>query len=268
MSAEIRATFRFKLRLLTGIGKGIMAKKVMFVEPDAVKRDGFSKVFDEGTRYQLAMSVGKGDQVVQAIERSKPDVLILSLDTPYTAQDGKGGVLGLLIEILDLSHPPRVIAYCNDTTRELWPKAKRLGALALISDTFSRAEVMETIRKIEETGRGMDALRRHRLRLRAHMVGWYKKPGDGFFKKMDPATIVDISGSGVGISTVENIPVGTNLKLNLTLPPQKKPIKTNADVVWTEPVKRQYRIGLRFSKMNDVDRERLEIYIASRVDDE
>lgn len=241
-----------------------MAKRVVFVEPDAIKRDAFAKHF-EGTRYQLVMSVSTGAQALKAIEQVTPDILVLSLDTSYVAQGEQEGVLGLLITILGLPASPKVIACCNAATRELWPKAKRLGVMAVIAEGTPRAEILETLRLVEETGNGMDALRRSRLRLKAHLVGWYKKPNDGFFKKMEPATVGDISGSGVGISTVENIPLGSVLKLDLTLPSEKKPIKTNAEVVWVEPAKRQYRIGLRFSKMSDVDREKLEAYIHSRV---
>lgn len=246
------------------IGKSAMPKRFIFVEPDAIKRDAFAKHFVD-TRYQLVLSASTGVQALKAIERMTPGILVLSLDTPYTAEGEKGGVLSLLVTILDLPTPPRVIASCGTTTRELWPRAKRLGAMAAITENMTSAEILETFRQVEETGKGMDALRRRRLRLKEHLVGWYKPPNAGFFKKMQPATILDISGSGVGISTLENIPVGSSLKLNLTLPSGKKPIKTNATVMWAEPVKRQYRMGLRFAAMTDADREKLEAYIQGRV---
>jgi len=244
-----------------------MAKQVVFVEPDARKRDAFAKHLED-TRYRLAMSVSTGARALTAIEQLKPDILILSLDTPYAAPGEQGGVLSLLVTILDLPAYPKIIASCSAATRELWPRAKRLGAMAVITGDMPRSEILETLRQVEETGNGMDALRRDRLRLRARLVGWYKQPSAGLFKKMEPATVVDISGSGVGISTIENIPVGSGLRLNLTFPSEKKPIKTNAEVVWTEPVKRQYRVGLRFSTMSDADRGRLEAYIKSRVAEE
>lgn len=243
-----------------------MGKRLLHVEPNASERTRFAQAL-EGTRYDAVVGAETADDAVALIEELRPDIVVLSLATLGGQRVAQSGPLELLSNILSRPRPPLVVVSHPPGTGHLWPEARRRGAAAAVNKHASRKDLLEALRNAETFRPGVDPLRRKRVRLRVCLIGWYKKPGDGFFKKMQPANVEDISGDGLGLNTVEAIPQGASLKLNLQLPNLDKPIRANAEVVWSRLVAedRTYRLGLRFTKMSDEAHAALDAYIQKRL---
>ncbi len=73
----------------------------------------------------------------------------------------------------------------------------------------------------------------------------------------------DISISGISLPTSMKIDEGEKLELRIKLPRDSNPIYATAQVVWSQPAQTQadFDLGLKFVKINDIDKSRILEYI-------
>ena len=79
------------------------------------------------------------------------------------------------------------------------------------------------------------------------------------------AESLDISTKGVRLLLDEKIEKGTPLRLEIKIPDQDRLVKTRGEVVWTgdsttnesNPAKRLFNTGIKFSKVQNADEKRL-----------
>ncbi len=224
----------------------------------------------KGTRYEIVGEMAPSRDVLEVIEKYRPDVAILSLASAAVQDDRDVPPLDLLSALLGSRHVPPVLVTDTSSGRTAWAKAREIGAVGLIEPGASRTEILESLQRAVEFVPGIDPLRRRHVRIRARLMGWFKKPGSSLFSKMEPATVENISVAGVGINALEHMPRGSVLKLRLGLPDVKKPIKTSAEVVWSRPTsdRRRCQLGLKFLSMDGADRDRLEAYVERRLSED
>jgi len=81
----------------------------------------------------------------------------------------------------------------------------------------------------------------------------------------------NISAGGLRASVREPVEPGSRFSVHLTFT-DHRPIPTVAEVVWSDKFlytttdrKSSYKIGLRFVRINGMDRERLKEYVAERL---
>ncbi len=91
------------------------------------------------------------------------------------------------------------------------------------------------------------------------------------YKKLDqygiPATTDNIGGGGLMFFSTQDIPISTYLVLELPLPIYPEPIKIQGRVVWTRKniAQNNYSIGVEFSNIVELDKEKLIKYIEERL---
>ncbi|OGV64451.1 MAG: hypothetical protein A3K18_33890 [Lentisphaerae bacterium RIFOXYA12_64_32] len=239
-----------------------MGSRILLVEPEANEREKFRHII-AGTKHELLKDVGCGTEAMGALDEVYPDMVVMSIDTPRSKSDVERAGLKVILKILAKTSPPKVVMSYARGTEMLVVKAIQYGAAGAFERNDSRREVLEVLRKAEDHKPGIPPTRRKRVRFGVDLLAWYKKPGDSFFTRMRPTKIDDISGGGVRIHTVEQIPSETQVKIKLALPTSKKLIRAVAAVRWckAEPEKNRWSMGLEFTKIADADRDRLEIYI-------
>ena len=89
------------------------------------------------------------------------------------------------------------------------------------------------------------------------------KKADDFFKSY----VANLGEGGLFINTTKNLPVGSLLDLEFTLPDSNQAINTKGKVVWTRPQdmsteKMPPGMGIQFIDMNPEDKELLKYYLA------
>jgi hypothetical protein len=78
--------------------------------------------------------------------------------------------------------------------------------------------------------------------------------------------ISDVSGSGIGIVAKEKLTEGETMHLELSIPGDDIPMFVVGKVTWVVKDKKDentYRAGVRLTKLNRADKERLMKYIES-----
>ena len=133
----------------------------------------------------------------------------------------------------------------------------------MITKDYTRTAMLEALHRLEESDPTHALMRRRRVRFDVDLTGWFKGPEDGIFKKMKPATVVDLSGTGVKLQVDEDLPQGAVVRLRIALPNTSKPISAMAQVAWHEQFSEANVaiLGLRFTQMSAAERQDLEAFI-------
>ncbi len=90
---------------------------------------------------------------------------------------------------------------------------------------------------------------------------------DSLFK-LDPIWTKDVGGNGLGLITNARCMVGLAIDLHFQLPGLKDPIEAKGRVVWSmleDETKNEYRIGVAFDKINEIDRKAIVRYVESEA---
>ena len=242
-----------------------MAMRVVHIDADEARRERFRRAL-ANTSFELVKQAADAGSAIAAVTDVWPDILVISLSIP-SALVAVGGALDVISAVLAGPEDPAVIITCSDETRNLYLEARERGATAWIDENASQKQLLEVLRKVGDSAPGIDPARRERARFDARLISWYKKQRGSVFRKVRPGTIQDISGGGVKMSTVEEMPVGTKLILRLKLPTADHPIKVHAAVAWSSPdaTRKSYDVGLQFTGMSDASRSSIEVYIARRL---
>jgi len=186
-----------------------------------------------------------------------------------TAQDrkivveilGPGDIFG---EMSFIDHSPRsaTAIALEDTVLELVDKDFLDKEFNQIDSDF-REIVTNLVRKLRKTTQRLVSLpKRGGKRVSGKISISFKKAGD-FFKSYIP----NLGEGGLFIHTTKNLPVGSLLDLEFSLPDSNQAINTKGKVVWIRPQdmsteKMPPGMGIQFIDMNPEDKELLKYYLA------
>ena len=104
----------------------------------------------------------------------------------------------------------------------------------------------------------MERERRKFKRFDAYMSVRYQIPGPKEANGI--ALSKDLSREGLKINSSTRLPEGTVVDLELDIPDDPKPVRTNGKIVWTEVSRGQdqgFDVGIRFMMMDPVDKFRV-----------
>ena len=174
---------------------------------------------------------------------------------------GPGDIFG---EMSFIDHSPRsaTAIALEDTVLELVDKDFLDKEFNQIDSDF-REIVTTLVRRLRKTTQSLVALpRRIGERISGKINITFKKASD-FFK----AYISNVGEGGIFIHTIKNLPVGSLLDLEFSLPDTNQSITTKGKVVWARPQdmsteKMPPGMGIQFIDMNPNDNQLLKNYIA------
>lgn len=85
-------------------------------------------------------------------------------------------------------------------------------------------------------------------------------------KWIKPVSVVDISGYGLNIETVEEININAQLDIKINFPEENmEPIIVRSKVIWCVKAGAGCHIGIKFGKMNYEDRKRYIEYLSEKI---
>ncbi len=209
-------------------------------------------IFEEGS-YGLAVHIVQSGKVEisKMVQDRKIVVEIL----------GPGDIFG---DMSFIDHAPRsaTATALEDTVLELVDKDFLDKEFNQIDSDF-REIVTTLVRRLRKTTQRLVSLpRRGGERVSGKINISFKKAND-FFK----AYIANLGEGGLFIHTTKNLPVGSLLDLEFSLPDSNQAITTKGKVVWVRPQdmsteKMPPGMGIQFIDMSPKDNELLKHYIA------
>lgn len=118
--------------------------------------------------------------------------------------------------------------------------------------------------------RGLKALyttmARHRLATYRHPVGvnlsYARLLYHGMPQPMDRATVVNISQTGLCLSSPKTLPAGSVVSASVPLPDSKEPVNVSGTVVWSDP---SGRSGIKFHRLPGFEQKKLQDHLNPRL---
>ena len=104
----------------------------------------------------------------------------------------------------------------------------------------------------------MEKERRKFKRFDAYMSVRYQVPGSEESKGI--ALSKDLSREGLKLNSPTRLPEGSTVSLELDIPDDPKPVRTNGKIIWARSSQGQdqgYDVGIRFLTMDPVDKFRV-----------
>lgn len=79
------------------------------------------------------------------------------------------------------------------------------------------------------------------------------------------AFALDLSEGGIGLTEVRSRPPVDALRIEFPLPGEEVPVRAASQIAWTRPDGDAFRIGLRFTALEESDRGRIRRYVEARA---
>ena len=76
---------------------------------------------------------------------------------------------------------------------------------------------------------------------------------------------LDLSEGGLGLSSVKSKPPMEVMRIEFQLPGEDAPVRAAMQLAWTRPDGATFRIGLRFTALEENDRARIRRYVDART---
>lgn len=74
----------------------------------------------------------------------------------------------------------------------------------------------------------------------------------------------DLSEGGLGLTHVRSKPPVENLRVEFVLPGEPNPVRAATQLAWSRPDGENYRVGVRFTALDEADRARIRRYVEAR----
>lgn len=116
--------------------------RVLLVDDDPLVCSGLELMLSMAEGVTVVGSVGDGDQVITAVHRHRPDVVLMDLRMPRT--DG----ITATRAVLALPDPPRVLVLTTFDEDEVVLRAVEAGAAGFLLKTASPAEITSSVRSV------------------------------------------------------------------------------------------------------------------------
>jgi len=220
-----------------------------------IKRETYKAgdvIFEEGS-HGLAVNILHSGKV-EISKRAQDRKIVVEILGP-------GDIFG---EMSFIDHSPRsaTAIALEDTVLELVDKDFLDKEFNQIDSDF-REIVTNLVRRLRKTTQRLVSLPRRGGERVSGKISISFKKADDFFKSY----VANLGEGGLFINTTKNLPVGSLLDLEFTLPDSNQAIDTKGKVVWTRPQdmsteKMPPGMGIQFIDMNPEDKELLKYYLA------
>jgi len=209
-------------------------------------------IFEEDSHGTAVYILGAGKvEISKTVQDRKIVVEIL----------GPGDIFG---EMSYIDHSPRsaTAIALEDTVLELIDKDFLDKEFNQIDSDF-REIITTLVRRLRKTTQRLVSLPRRGGKRVSGKISISFQKADDFFR----AYIANLGEGGLFIHTTKNLPVGSLLDLEFSLPDSNQAITTKGKVVWTRPQdmsteKMPPGMGIQFIDMNPEDKELLKNYLA------
>jgi DNA-binding NarL/FixJ family response regulator len=125
-----------------GLGGGGRPVRVLLVDDDALVRSGLAMMFDAFDEIELVGSIGDGIDVPDAVERMRPDVVLMDIRMPRI--DGLTATATLRAK----REPPEVIVLTTFDTDEHVVRALQAGASGFLLKHTPPGEIVNAVRRV------------------------------------------------------------------------------------------------------------------------
>jgi len=124
--------------------------KVVVADDHTLFRDGVKKILSLEKDILIVGEAARGDEVVKAVERNKPDVLLLDLRMP------KGDVIQTLLDVKERSPATKVLVLTAFAEDESVLNAAKGGAKGYLLKGADFATLRQAIKKVHAGGLWID----------------------------------------------------------------------------------------------------------------
>jgi len=124
--------------------------KVVVADDHTLFRDGVKKILSMEKDILVVGEAARGDEVVRAVERSKPDVLLLDLRMP------KGDVVQTLLDVKERNPATKVMILTAFAEDESVLNAAKGGARGYLLKGADFATLLQAIKKVHSGGLWID----------------------------------------------------------------------------------------------------------------
>ena len=121
--------------------------RIMLTDSDEEARGMLQDALERTGRFLVTASTGDGNQALQLIGETKPDILVLDLILP--GLDGLG-----ILRRLDKDKRPLVLAISNFATHDMAAEAGQLGASIFVSKPYNEEALVENLLSLSEKSGG------------------------------------------------------------------------------------------------------------------
>jgi len=209
-------------------------------------------IFEEDSHGTAVYILGAGKvEISKTVQDRKIVVEIL----------GPGDIFG---EMSYIDHSPRsaTATALEDTVLELVDKDFLDKEFNQIDSDF-REIITTLVRRLRKTTQRLVSLPRRIGKRVSGKISISFQKADDFFR----AYIANLGEGGLFIHTTKNLPVGSLLDLEFSLPDSNQAITTKGKVVWIRPQDMSTKkmppgMGIQFIDMNSNDKELLKNYLA------
>jgi len=118
--------------------------RIVIVEDHKVVREGLRMLIESQDDMVVAAEAGTAEEAMAAINREKPDIVMLDLDL------GGVSIVNRVPEIREASKGTRVLVLTGIRDPELHVRALRLGALGLVMKDQAGSTVLKAIRRVHD----------------------------------------------------------------------------------------------------------------------
>lgn len=124
--------------------------KVVLADDHTLFRDGMKKVLSLEKDILVVGEAARGDEIIKAVERSKPDVLLLDLRMP------KADVVQTLLDVKERSPTTKVLILTAYAEEESIMNAAKGGARGYLLKGADFATLLQAIKKVHGGGLWID----------------------------------------------------------------------------------------------------------------
>jgi two-component system response regulator DegU len=124
--------------------------KVVVADDHTLFREGMKKVLSLEKDILVVGEAARGDEVIKAVERNKPDVLLLDLRMP------KGDVVQTLLDVKERSPATKVMILTAYAEEESIMNAAKGGARGYLLKGADFATLLQAIKKVNSGGLWID----------------------------------------------------------------------------------------------------------------
>lgn len=124
---------------------------VLIADDHPVVREGVRRVLQGAVEVSVVGEVGRADEVAPAVQRLKPDVLILDIGMPGP------GFLDVLATLPGAHAKVRTLVLSAQPEEEFAVRALRAGASGYITKGYAPAELVEAVRRVAQGRRYVSA---------------------------------------------------------------------------------------------------------------
>ena len=135
--------------------------RVLIADDHPVVREGVRRILQRAPEMEVVGEVGRMDEVLEAAQRLKADVVVLDIGMPGPSY------LEVLAALPKLGSPTRALMLSAQPEEEYAVRSLRAGALGYLTKDYAPPELLDAVRRVAQGRRYFSAALAERLALGA-----------------------------------------------------------------------------------------------------